>query len=50
MFLHATGPDPGPPPPCGVEKVLCRFRCMTSTPKSPGRAFPSSAFMLAPSM
>ena len=34
--MHATGPDPGPPPPCGVENVLCRFRCITSTPKSPG--------------
>ena len=20
-----TGPAPGPPPPCGVEKVLCRL-------------------------
>ena len=49
-FLTATGPAPGPPPPCGVEKVLCRLRCITSTPKSPGRAMPTSAFMLAPSM
>ena len=38
--MHATGPEPGPPPPCGVEKVLCRFRCITSTPKSPGRVLP----------
>ena len=22
----ATGPTPGPPPPCGMQKVLCRFR------------------------
>jgi hypothetical protein len=22
----ATGPEPGPPPPCGVERVLCRFK------------------------
>ena len=33
-----------------VLNVLCRFRCMTSTPKSPGRVLPTSAFMLAPSM
>ena len=26
MFLHPTAPEPGPPPPCGVAKVLCRFR------------------------
>ena len=32
----ATGPAPGPPPPCGVEKVLCRLMCMASTPRSPG--------------
>ncbi|HET7761691.1 MAG TPA: aminomethyl-transferring glycine dehydrogenase, partial [Phycicoccus sp.] len=23
----ATGPTPGPPPPCGMQNVLCRFRC-----------------------
>ena len=39
IFFTATGPEPGPPPPCGVENVLCRFRCITSTPKSPGRDF-----------
>ncbi len=44
-----TGPEPGPPPPCGVAKVLCRLNCMTSKPMSPGRATPSRAFMLAPS-
>jgi len=49
-FFTATGPAPGPPPPWGVENVLCRLRCMASTPKSPGRAMPTSAFMLAPSM
>ncbi len=32
-----TGPAPGPPPPCGVEKVLCKLKCMTSKPRSPGR-------------
>ena len=25
LSLTPTGPAPGPPPPCGVEKVLCRF-------------------------
>src|SRR5207237_5051958 len=49
-FLHATGPEPGPPPPWGVENVLCRFRCITSTPKSPGRVLPTKAFIFAPSM
>ncbi len=36
----ARGPrsvrHPGPPPPCGMQKVLCRFRCDTSAPNSPG--------------
>jgi hypothetical protein len=45
----AMGPIPGPPPPCGMQKVLCRFRWQTSAPKSPGRAMPTSAFRLAPS-
>src|SRR6202035_2418927 len=45
----ATGPTPGPPPPCGMQNVLCRFRCETSAPKVPGRASPTSAFRLAPS-
>ena len=44
-----TGPTPGPPPPCGMQKVLCRFRWLTSPPNSPGAATPTSAFMLAPS-
>ncbi|MNV48149.1 hypothetical protein D3C71_1400420 [compost metagenome] len=26
------GPMPGPPPPCGIQKVLCRLRCETSAP------------------
>ena len=26
------GPIPGPPPPCGMQKVLCRFRWDTSLP------------------
>src|SRR4051812_33473680 len=44
-----TGPTPGPPPPCGMQKVLCRFKWLTSPPNSPGAATPTSAFMLAPS-
>ena len=32
----ATGPTPGPPPPCGMQNVLCRLRCDTSPPNSPG--------------
>ena len=46
---RATGPTPGPPPPCGMQNVLCRFRCETSAPNSPGAARPTSAFRLAPS-
>ena len=45
----ATGPAPGPPPPCGVENVLCRLMCMASTPRSPGRTLPTMALKLAPS-
>ena len=30
------GPTPGPPPPCGMQNVLCRLRCDTSAPNSPG--------------
>jgi hypothetical protein len=26
------GPMPGPPPPCGMQKVLCRFTWQTSAP------------------
>ncbi len=44
------GPIPGPPPPCGMQKVLWRFRWQTSAPMSPGRQSPTCAFMLAPSM
>src|SRR5215218_6980670 len=46
----ATGPTPGPPPPCGMQNVLCRFRCETSPPNSPGRASPTRALRFAPSM
>ena len=44
-----TGPAPGPPPPCGVEKVLCRFMWITSKPMSPGLTLPRMALRLAPS-
>ena len=40
---------PGPPPPCGMQKVLCRLRWLTSPPNAPGRATPTSALRLAPS-
>ena len=30
------GPMPGPPPPCGMQKVLCRLRWHTSAPMRPG--------------
>ena len=33
-----TGPTPGPPPPCGMQNVLCRLRWETSPPNSPGLA------------
>lgn len=26
------GPAPGPPPPWGIQNVLCRLRCDTSEP------------------
>lgn len=44
------GPRPGPPPPCGMLKVLWRFRWHTSAPMMPGLVRPSWAFMFAPSM
>ena len=34
------GPMPGPPPPCGMQKVLCRLRWQTSAPSSAGRQMP----------
>src|SRR6201997_1966144 len=46
----ATGPTPGPPPPCGMQKVLCRLRWDTSPPRRAGDATPASALRLAPSM
>ena len=34
------GPTPGPPPPCGMQKVLCRLRWQTSAPMRPGEVRP----------
>ena len=48
-FLTITGPTPGPPPPCGIQKVLCKFKCETSAPNLPGFERPTNAFKLAPS-
>src|SRR3974377_2281080 len=39
----ATGPTPGPPPPCGIQNVLCRLRWDTSAPKRPGPGSPPTA-------
>jgi hypothetical protein len=44
---HRAGP--GPPPPWGVAKVLCRFMWTMSKPMSPGRTTPRMALRLAPS-
>ena len=46
---NTTGPEPGPPPPCGVENVLCRLMCIASMPRSPGRTLPTMALKFAPS-
>ncbi len=35
------GPTPGPPPPCGMQKVLCKLRWQTSAPISPGLTSPT---------
>ena len=35
------GPMPGPPPPWGMQKVLCRFRWHTSAPIWPGEVSPT---------
>ena len=47
--VQHTGPAPGPPPPCGVPKVLCRLRWTTSKPRSPKRMRPRIALRFAPS-
>ena len=40
-FLNPIEPTPGPPPPWGIENVLCKFKCPTSAPISPGAVSPS---------
>ena len=35
---HADGAHAGPPPPCGMQKVLCRLRWQTSAPMLAGLA------------
>lgn len=35
-FLTPIGPMPGPPPPWGMAKVLCKLRWQTSAPIKPG--------------
>src|SRR6185312_15735903 len=47
--LTPIGPMPGPPPPWGMQKVLCRLKWLTSAPYEPGRARPTWALRLAPS-
>src|SRR5580692_9469490 len=49
-FATPIGPTPGPPPPCGMQKVLWRFKWQTSAPMNPGEVKPTCAFRLAPSM
>ena len=49
-FAQAIGPIPGPPPPWGMQKVLCKLIWHTSGPKVPGLAIPTKAFKFAPSM
>jgi hypothetical protein len=39
--LMPMGPMPGPPPPCGMQKVLCRFKWHTSAPMWPGLVRPT---------
>jgi hypothetical protein len=48
--LRPIGPMPGPPPPCGMQKVLCRFMWLTSAPISAGEVRPTWALRLAPSI
>ena len=46
---HRSDRPPGPPPPCGMQNVLCKLMCDTSAPNLPGRARPTSALRFAPS-
>jgi len=43
-------PTPGPPPPWGMQNVLCRFKWQTSAPMRAGEVRATWAFMFAPSM
>ncbi len=45
----AIGPAPGPPPPCGVLNVLCRFMLYHVEAEVAQLHLPSSALRLAPS-
>jgi hypothetical protein len=40
-FFTPIGPIPGPPPPWGMQNVLCRFRWHTSAPMCPGLVRPT---------
>src|SRR5690606_9316660 len=46
-FATQIGPTPGPPPPCGIAKVLCRLRWQTSAPIVAGFLSPHLAFIFA---
>jgi NAD(P)-dependent dehydrogenase (short-subunit alcohol dehydrogenase family) len=50
LSFTPIGPMPGPPPPCGIAKVLCKFKWQTSAPIEPGLVKPTCAFILAPSI
>lgn len=39
--LTPIGPIPGPPPPWGIQKVLCKFKWHTSAPINPGAVSPT---------
>ena len=49
-LAQAIGPIPGPPPPWGIQNVLCKLIWQTSGPNFPGFATPTSAFRFAPSI
>src|ERR1700748_1523611 len=49
-FATPIGPTPGPPPPCGMQNVLCRFRWHTSAPMVAGLVTPPLALRLARSI
>jgi hypothetical protein len=40
-FFTPMGPIPGPPPPWGMQKVLCKFKWHTSAPMWPGEVKPT---------